>query len=161
MLPRHHCEKNVGCSAECFVVPNIVHYIMLRLDNSGYDQNMTFLQYLSFLGVHQHIRPTHVIIHGNVLPRGEWWRRTTNDVANIFFVNVTAHIPTSIYGRTLSCIEHRTDILRYRILYGRKSKSEVRLYYRPTTVRLNGLVVSGHLEFELGDLGPIPVSRHY
>ena len=101
------------------MVPNIVHYIMLRPD--GYDdddqEDMTFLQYLSFLGVHQHIRPTHIVIHGNARPRGEWWRRTASDVANVFFVNVT-DVPTEIYGKTLYYIEHRTDLLRYRILYG-------------------------------------------
>jgi len=102
---------------ECFVVPNVVHYIMLRPDVATDDQNMTFLQYLSFLGVHQNIRPTHIIIHGNVLPLGDWWRRTTKDVANIFFVNVT-DVPMQIYGKPLIHLEHRTDILRYRIVYG-------------------------------------------
>lgn len=78
---------------------------------------MTFLQYLSFLGVHQHIKPTHIFIHGNVLLHGKWWHRTTSEVANIFFVNAT-EIPTHIYEKTLSHIEHITDILRYQILYG-------------------------------------------
>ena len=99
------------------MVPNIVHYIMLRPDNPVVDQNATFLQYLSFLGVHQHIKPSHIIIHGNVLPQGAWWRRTVNDVANIYFVNMT-DVPTEVYGKPLKLIEHRTDIIRYRILYG-------------------------------------------
>jgi len=90
---------------------------MLRPDNADLDQDATFLQYVSFLGVHQHIRPSHIIVHGNVLPRGAWWRRTANDVANIYFVNVT-DVPTQIYGKPLKLIEHRTDVLRYRILYG-------------------------------------------
>ena len=102
---------------ECFVVPNVVHYIMLRPDDATADQNMTFLQYLSFLGVHQYIRPSHIIIHGNAVPRGEWWLRTANDVVNIFFVNLT-DVPTQIYGKPLKRVEHRTDLLRYRILYG-------------------------------------------
>jgi len=102
------------------VVPNVVHYIILRPDNgSSDDQNMTFLHYLSFLGVERFIRPTQIIVHGNVLPRGDWWRRTTNDVANIFFVNVSDDVPTKIYNRTLQRVEHRADILRYQILYGR------------------------------------------
>ena len=110
----------------------MVHYIMLRPNNtaavkntsflqpkgSASQQDMSFLQYLSFLGVHQHIRPSHIFIHGDVLPSGEWWRRTVTDVANIFFVYVT-DIPKQIYGKPLQQIEHRTDILRYRILYGR------------------------------------------
>ena len=99
------------------MVPNVVHYIMLRPDDTAAEQNMSFLQYLSFLGVHQHISPSHIIIHGNVLPRGEWWRHTVKDVANIFFVNLT-DVPEQIYGKPLRRIEHRTDILRYHILYG-------------------------------------------
>jgi len=103
--------------AECFVVPNVVHYVMLRPDGDHRAPNVTFLQYLSFLGVHQHIRPLYIFIHGNHVPRGRWWRRTANDVANIYFVNVT-DVPTQVYGKPLRCIEHRADILRYRILYG-------------------------------------------
>ena len=103
--------------AECFVVPNIVHYIMLRPDNPVVDQNATFLQYLSFLGVHQHIKPSHIIVHGNVLPQGAWWRRTVNDVANIYFLNVT-DVPTEVNGKPVKLIEHRADILRLRIIYG-------------------------------------------
>ena len=67
--------------------------------------------------MHRYIRPTHIIIHGDVLPRGEWWRRTAADVPNIYFFNVT-DVPTEIYGKPLKEIEHRTDILRYRIIYG-------------------------------------------
>ena len=106
----------------------MVHYIMLRQNDTapvnvsffrprGSQQDMIFLHYLSFLGVQQHIRPSHIFIHGDVLPSGEWWRRTVTDVANIFFVNVTDHIPTQIYGKPLQRIEHRTDILRYQIVY--------------------------------------------
>jgi len=84
----------------------------------------TFLQYLSFLGVHQHIRPRQIFIHGNVLPRGDWWRRTTNDVANIFFVEIV-NVPTKIYGKTLAFVEHKTDILRLRIVYGKQQLSFV------------------------------------
>ena len=102
---------------KCFVVPNVVHYVMIKPTDASSDQKMTFLQYLSLLGVHQHIKPRHIIIHGNVLPRGDWWSRTVNDVANIYFVNVT-DIPVEIYGKPLIILEHRTDIMRYRILYG-------------------------------------------
>jgi len=90
---------------------------MLRPDNASSPENMTFLQYLSFLGVHKYIRPTEIIVHGDALPSGDWWRRTAKDVANIYFVNVT-DVPTQIYGKPLTQIEHRTDLLRYRILYG-------------------------------------------
>jgi len=102
---------------ECFVVPNVVHYVMIKPADASSDQNMTFLQYLSLLGVHQHIKPTHIIIHGNVLPCGDWWSRTANDIANIYFVNVT-DIPVEIYGKPLRLLEHRADVMRYRILYG-------------------------------------------
>ena len=79
---------------------------------------MTFLNYLSLLGVQQHIRPTQIIVHGDALPQGDWWRRAVKDVANIYFVNVTGRLPTHVYGIPLKCVEHRTDILRYQILYG-------------------------------------------
>jgi len=97
----------------------VVHFIMLRPLNAAVsDANATFLHYLSFLGVHQHIRPTHIVIHGDVLPQGAWWRRTANDVANIYFVNVTDLVPSDVYGKPLRIIEHRTDLLRFRLLYG-------------------------------------------
>jgi len=91
---------------------------MLRPDENPRGRNMTFLNYLSLLGVQQHIRPTQIIVHGDALPQGDWWRRAAKDVANIYFVNVTGRLPTQVYGKPLKLIEHRTDILRYRILYG-------------------------------------------
>jgi len=114
------------------MVPNVVHYIKLHQPGDTFDELpvATFLQYLSFLGVHQHIRPRHILIHGNVLPRGEWWRRTANEVANIYFVNVTdSDIPTEIYGRRLKQLLHRTDLLRYRIVYGNNSSQIIIVVY--------------------------------
>ena len=91
---------------------------MLRPDENPRGRNMTFLNYLSLLGVQQHIRPTQIIVHGDALPQGDWWRRAVKDVANIYFVNVTGRLQTQVYGKPLKFIEHRADILRYRILYG-------------------------------------------
>ena len=131
------CENAVDyCDvycAECFMVPNVVHYIRIHQPGATFNElpEATFLQYLSFLGVQQHIRPTHILIHGNVLPRGEWWRRSANDVANIYFVNMTDDIPTEIYGRRLKHLLHRTDLLRYRIVYGNNSNPVmIFVYYR-------------------------------
>ena len=100
------------------MVPNVVHYTILRSDDGTDDgPAVTFLHYLSFLSVHQHIRPSQILIHGNVLPRGEWWRHTANEIANIYFVNVT-NVPTEIYGKRVKQMAHRSDLLRYRIVYG-------------------------------------------
>jgi hypothetical protein len=78
---------------------------------------MTFLQYVSMLGVERHIRPSHVLLHGDVIPHGQWWQRTVSDVTNIYYVN-TSMAPTHIYGHRLHRVEHRTDLLRYNVIYG-------------------------------------------
>jgi len=35
--------------AECFVVPNVVHYMMLRPDHAAVNRNATLLEYPGFL----------------------------------------------------------------------------------------------------------------
>jgi hypothetical protein len=100
------------CAA--YRVPNLVHYVY------GYplaENPMTFLMYISFLSVHKFISPRYIFIHGDALPHGYWWNRTTTDVDNIYFVNMTFSMPHQVFGKPLIKPEHVADILRLDVLY--------------------------------------------
>ena len=94
-------------------VPNVVHYVVLR--SSKQIRQMSFLHYLSFVSVDLFVRPEYIFIHGDVIPSGYWWRRVVTEVANVFHVNTSA--PSEIFGRQIKRVEHKADILRYRIVY--------------------------------------------
>jgi hypothetical protein len=114
-----HLQNTVSSAIFCLVnagyrVPNVVHYVY------GYplaNKPMTFLMYISFLSVQRFIRPRYIFIHGDALPHGEWWNRTTNDVDNIYFVNMTSALPTHVFGMPLRKPEHVADVVRMDAIY--------------------------------------------
>jgi len=79
---------------------------------------MSFLNYVSYLSVHRFIRPRYIFVHGDAPPHGYWWKQTIDDVTNIYYVNAS-EAATHIYGKRIKSPEHRSDILRYKIIYGK------------------------------------------
>ena len=76
--------SSTSSSTSQLPVPNVVHYVWF-----GESFELTFLNYLSLLSVSRFIRPTHIFIHGDAMPRGEWWERASRDIPNIYHVNRT------------------------------------------------------------------------
>ena len=92
-------------------VPNVVHYVSLGCSNT-----FNFINYVSFFSVHKFIKPWKIIVHGDCVPRGTWWKRTTLEIPNLYFSY--RERPKLIQGRAPKWIEHEADILRLQILYG-------------------------------------------
>lgn len=92
-----------------FQVPNIVHYVALGR------WRFTFLCYLSVKSVHLHIRPDHIIFHGDRLPYGYWWNRTMDEIPNIY--HVVQGFPRRIQGRKIPWLEHASDLVRLQAIY--------------------------------------------
>lgn len=95
-----------------FMVPNRVHYVYF-----GCKKHFTYLNYLSFYSVHKFIKPELIILHGNCIPKGDWWRRTIKEVANIYSAYLTR--PRLIQGSKPMWIEHAADVARLQILHGK------------------------------------------
>lgn len=94
------------------VVPNVVHYVQI-----GAARKLTFYEYLSFLSVEKFQKPDQIFVHGDVIPEGPWWNRTIQEVPNIYHVWTSP--PSEVFGQKLVRVEHRTDVMRYSIIYGK------------------------------------------
>lgn len=94
------------------VVPNVVHYIQI-----GVARNFSFYEYLSFLSVEKFQKPDQIFVHGDMTPEGPWWNRTIQEVPNIYHVWTSP--PSEVFGRKLARVEHKADVMRYSIIYGK------------------------------------------
>ena len=113
---RRDNNTTVNTSAS-LVVANVVHYILFK-KSSNNKKNFKFLfhYYLSFRSVHQFIRPRYIFLHGDLVPEGEWWQRTLQDVDNLY--HVYCEKPTKIHRRIIGFVEHASDIKRLALLIG-------------------------------------------
>ena len=132
-------DTPVNTSAS-LVVANVVHYILFK-NSSDNTKNFKFLfqHYLSFRSVHQFIRPRYIFLHGDLIPEGEWWQRTLQEIDNLY--HVYCEKPTKIHDKAISFVEHASDIKRLTLLIGKYT-------------RWHGAVELGALECALF-LGPI------
>ena len=110
-------DTPVNTSAS-LVVANIVHYILFK-KSSNNRKNFKFLfqHYLSFRSVHQFIRPRYIFLHGDLVPEGEWWQRTLQEVDNLY--HVYCEKPTKIHDKPICFVEHASDIKRLTLLIGK------------------------------------------
>jgi len=93
-----------------YVVPNIVHYIWFAKNNH---QQMSFLNYISFLSAYKIQKPSVIMLHCNYLPAGEWWDRVWREIP----INITyREPPTTVHDQTLVHMYHRGDIAKMEIL---------------------------------------------
>ena len=96
------------------VVPNIVHFVYFC---NGNDYNLEFMHYVSFKGVHKFIEPDLILIWGNCPPSNTtWWNRVQQEVPNVYYVY--ADRLTQIGGLKPGWIEHETDFMRLKVIYG-------------------------------------------
>ena len=92
-------------------VPNIVHFV------SYGSYEFKFLHYLSFLSTHRYIKPRFIYLHGDALPKGYWWQRILQDVANLY--HVPREKPVRIQGYKVPFVEHCADLVRLQTLMGK------------------------------------------
>ena len=117
---RRDNNTTVNTSAS-LVVANVVHYILFK-KSSNNKKNFKFLfqNYLSFRSVHQFIRPRYIFLHGDVVPGGEWWHRTLQEVDNLY--HVYCEKPTKIHDKLINFVEHAADIKRLILLIGKYTR---------------------------------------
>ncbi|XP_061169008.1 uncharacterized protein LOC133178289, partial [Saccostrea echinata] len=89
-------------------VPNIVHYIWIG------KQEFEFIYFVSLYSTHKNQKPCLFFLYYDVLPSGKWWGILSKIVRNIVYVKITP--PTEISGKKIKWVQHKSDILRLRIL---------------------------------------------
>lgn len=98
-----------------FHVPNIVHYVWFS--NEATPHKMSFIEYMSFRSVATFQCPSLIMIHGNAVPSGEWWRKTLTEIPNIY--HIYRERPSSVNGINFAVVEHASDLVRIDVLRGK------------------------------------------
>ena len=98
-------------SSKGLVVPNIVHYI-----HYGVNFTLDFLTFVSFKSVDEYIKPSLILVWGDLPPNTTWWRRVQQEVPNVYYVQ--ADRVSQIGGLKPGFIEHETDYMRLKIIHG-------------------------------------------
>ncbi|XP_061194618.1 uncharacterized protein LOC133202753 [Saccostrea echinata] len=89
-------------------VPNIVHYIWLG------KREFEFIYFVSFYSTHKNQKPCLIFLYFDILPFGKWWDILPKFVNNIVYIKITP--PTEISGKKVKWVEHKSDIMRLKIL---------------------------------------------
>lgn len=102
------------------VVPRLVHFVFLQPPD-GAPYPFDCFKYASVVAALRHVRPEAVMLHGNRVPEGFWWQRAVAAVqaagAALVFAARALEDPGTAFGRPLSYIQHRADVLRLRALH--------------------------------------------
>ncbi|KAI0229993.1 hypothetical protein LSAT2_019605, partial [Lamellibrachia satsuma] len=89
------------------VVPNVVHYVLYGVPNGVLFE---FQHYLSFRSASQFLKPQYIFLHGNCVPKGDWWTSTLAEVDNLY--HVYRKKQTNIHGKKVIYVEHLADFER-------------------------------------------------
>jgi hypothetical protein len=111
---------------QTFIVPNIVHYVLL-----DYNQ-IDFVHFLSLKSVFKFQNPDKVMIHCNCdRLKGKYWDKLKNSTEEIQNKIIIRKIEKSgyIFGFKFSCVYHESDIVRNKVCIQRMD-SEIVLIFR-------------------------------
>ena len=75
---RHEGHREETWSYSDDSVPKLTHFIRFG------PWKFQFLNYLSFLSVQRTLKPDIIILHSDEVPHGYWWRKTIEEVFNIY-----------------------------------------------------------------------------
>ena len=92
------------CHDDGLRVPRVLHYVSVNR------RPFPFFWFLSVLSAVRFFRPCLVLFHGEALPFGAHWEALLQLVPHV--VHVTRDQPTSIFGRRVDDVHHRTDVIR-------------------------------------------------
>ena len=95
------------------VVPNVVHYVLYDVPRGV---RFDFQHYLSFRSVGRFLKPQYIFLHGNVVPKTDWWNRTIGEVDNIYHVYRKKR--THINSKRVSFVQHLADFTRLIVTIG-------------------------------------------
>jgi hypothetical protein len=89
-------------------VPNVVHYVLYN------KRELTFIDFVSFISVLRFVRPCVILIHGNIIPSGNYWNFILKLYPNI--VHVFREVKQTLFGQKVKFIEHFGDVWRIKAL---------------------------------------------
>lgn len=89
-------------------VPNVVHYVWYMREE------LTFVGFLSLLGVIRFINPCAIIFHGDKIPHGVYWDFVVDISPNI--IHLKRDRPKFYAGQKIKHKEHSSDIMRIEAL---------------------------------------------
>ena len=98
------------------VVPNVVHYVLYGKEDAPGRVPFDFQHYLSFRSASDFLKPRYIFVHGDVVPKGEWWARTVTDVDNLY--HVYRKRQATIHGEKFAYIQHLADYIRLTVIIG-------------------------------------------
>jgi hypothetical protein len=100
------------CCHDRMPVPNILHYVRYQ------KRSLTFFEFVSFISAIRFIRPCAILIHGDTLPTGFYWKGILTLSPNI--IHVKWEPPDKIFGKKIIYREHAGDIMRIEalLMYG-------------------------------------------
>ncbi|XP_069107032.1 uncharacterized protein [Argopecten irradians] len=101
---RNFCQEGSGKR-----VPNIAHYVWFG------NRNMTFYQLVSFLSVHRFQKPCLILVHGDVIPTGTYWKYLIRRVPYIIHVHMSQPYKVE-NGRKLGSMTHKSNLARLMVL---------------------------------------------
>ena len=100
------------CCRDELPIPNILHYVIYKKDV------LTFFEFVSFISVIRFVRPCAILIHGDKLPSGIYWR----SIIALFpvIIHVKREPPNEIFGNKITYSEHAGDLMRIEalLMYG-------------------------------------------
>lgn len=92
------------------MIPNILHFVF-GLDEAFGGKPFSFIHFLAIQSAAQVHRPSEIILHYAYLPNGPWWE-AARPLVNL---NRVAP-PQRVFGRELSHVAHKADVLRLEVL---------------------------------------------
>ena len=100
------------CFDSRFPVPNIVHFVWFSNNT-----DMQFHHMVSMLSAMKFIKPCRLLIHGDRLPTGPWWRHLVARIDTSKLVHVYSKPPSDVFGHPLVYKEYSSDIHRLTVLW--------------------------------------------
>lgn len=98
------------CCTDKMTVPKIVHYVWY-----GLKVKFDFYGFLSFISALRFVRPCLILIHGNILPQGLYWKFIINIYPNIIHVERLIE-SNKIFGKKVKHINNLSDVIRIEAL---------------------------------------------
>jgi hypothetical protein len=96
----------VSTEANVNKIPKIVHYCFGLSADFGF-KPWSLIHYASVRSAYERIKPDAIFIYYEHLPSGPWW-----DITLPLITPVKVAAPTEVFGRPLSKVQHRADVLR-------------------------------------------------
>ena len=90
-------------------IPRVGHITWFSHDGVSHSKDFCFLTFLSVLSALHVAGLSHVYVHGDLQPRGQWWEQLKGE--NVTFVSLDAN--KFVFQQRVRSLSHRSDIARW------------------------------------------------